>query len=116
MAAEPVSEILWRERRLLQQLEVLLASSHPPARAVPAGQEVELIVLALQRAELARAVAAQDLADELGRPGPVPLSVLAAELPAPWGLIFERHRRALVRHLARAPAGMVPLSLRESVA
>jgi hypothetical protein len=73
-----LSTILWHERRLLTQLERGAAAR-----------------VALQVAELDRAVVVHELAAELDLDQDVTLLDLAAALPAPWPVVLEEHRGAL---------------------
>ena len=119
MSFGPISDILWRERHLLDRLEARLdeagVSDGRGHAERSARQEAELIVLELQRAELDRAVAAHGVACQLGLSTPPTLGQLAGALPSPWGLIFARHRSALLDRIDRAPGSLVPQSLREAL-
>jgi hypothetical protein len=103
MPLREVSDILWRERRLLEVLEFKLEEERLLAQAGHvrwlhrATREVALVRGELRRAELDRAVAVTGVATELGL-GPSPtLQELADAAPNPWGGIFLRHRAALCR-------------------
>jgi hypothetical protein len=102
MRLREVSDILWRERRLLELLqfkltEEQLLTAAGRVRWLPsATREVELVMVELQRAELTRAVAVDDLAVDLDIAPNPSLSELAAAAPEPWCGVFERHRDALV--------------------
>lgn len=98
-----VSDILWRERELLDVLlfkldqeRLLLADNN--VRWLPrATHEVELVLEQVRLTELTRAVEVDALAAELGiEPGPT-LAELAAAAPAPWGDLFDAHRVAFGR-------------------
>jgi hypothetical protein len=98
-----VSDILWRERELLDVLlfkldqeRLLLADNF--VRWLPrATHEVELVLEQVRLTELTRAVEVDALAAELGiEPGPT-LAELAAAAPAPWGDLFHAHRVAFGR-------------------
>lgn len=112
MPLEPVSDILWRERRLIDALQRSVAA--PPAKRRADNDDVSTIVLELRWAELDRAAAVLDVAEELGLPSPPTLRALAAAVPAPWDYIFDEHRDAL-RDGVAAAGDLVPRSLRESV-
>jgi hypothetical protein len=106
MRLREVSDILWRERRLLELLqfklteEQLLVAAGRVRWLPSATREVELVMVELQRAELTRAVAVDELAVDLGiRPNPS-LCELAAAVPEPWQGVFDRHRHALVMAVA----------------
>jgi hypothetical protein len=101
MRLREVSDILWRERRLLELLQFKLTEEQllvaaGRVRWLPnATREVELVMSELQRAELTRAVAVEDLAAELGLAPNPSLSELAIAAPDPWGPVFDRHGHAL---------------------
>ncbi len=102
MGLSEVSNILWRERQLLQLLlfkletEQLILSSARTRFLSDATREVEMVINELKETELLRAVAVDGLAAELGL-GPSPsLRELAQVAPAPWDNIFEEHRKAFL--------------------
>ncbi len=102
MGLSEVSNILWRERQLLQLLlfkletEQLVLSSGRTRFLADATREVEMVINELKETELLRAVAVDALAGELGL-GPSPtLSQLANTAPAPWDNIFDEHRKAFL--------------------
>jgi hypothetical protein len=103
MALREVSDILWRERRLLEILEFKLEEERLLAEAGHrrwlhrATREVALVRSELRRAELERAVVVARAADDLGLDHAPRLRDLAAAAPEPWAGIFERHRHAMVR-------------------
>lgn len=101
MGLSELSNLLWRERQLLDLLqfkleeECLLLEADCSRWLAHAGREVELVVDEIGRAELARAVELASVAPEYGL-GPQPtLADLARTLPAPWGSLFAAHREAL---------------------
>jgi hypothetical protein len=102
MRLREVSDILWRERRLLELLqfklteEQLLVAAGRVRWLPSATREVELIMIELQRAELTRAVAVDELAVDLGIAPNPSLADVAVAAPEPWDGVFERHRDALV--------------------
>lgn len=96
-----LSNLLWRERQLLDLLqfkleeECLLLEADRSRWLAHAGREVELVVDEIGRAELARAVELATVAPEHGL-GPQPtLGDLARTLPPPWDSLFAAHREAL---------------------
>ena len=101
MRLREVSDILWRERRLLELLqfklteEQLLVAAGRVRWLPSATREVELIKVEQQRAELTRAVADDELAIDLGLTPNPSLADLAAAAPDTWSGVFERHRHAL---------------------
>ena len=119
MSFAPISDILWRERHLLDRLEERIAESGIESLVDPEGharQEAELIALELQRAELDRAVVAHEVAQQLGLGDAPTLDQLATVVPSPWGLIFAAHRDALQDRVRRVADPFVPQSLRETLA
>lgn len=103
MPLREVSDILWRERRLLEVLEFKLTEERLLAEAGQvrwlhrATREVALVRGELRRAELDRAVAVAAVAAELGLPETPTLQELASVAPTPWAGILDRHRDALLR-------------------
>ncbi len=105
MGLSDVSNILWRERQLLELLlfkleeEQLILNSQRPRWLDHATREVETVISELYRLDLERTDAIQALATEMGMPGLPTLKTLAEQESGPWVRIFEEHRNAL-RHLA----------------
>lgn len=102
MGLSEVSNILWRERQLLQLLlfklktEQLMLTSGETRFLADATREVEMVINELKESELLRAVAVDGLATEMGL-GPSPsLRELAAVVPAPWDNILDEHRKAFL--------------------
>lgn len=102
MGLSEVSNILWRERQLLNLLlfkleaEQLFLSTGRTRFLSEATREVEMVINELKEVELMRAVGVDTLAAELGL-GPSPsLRELAEATPAPWNHIFEEHRKAFL--------------------
>ena len=102
MAYSDVSNILWRERQLLEllqfKLEVeqsLLATGRNRWLA-HATREIEMLIGEVKQAELARAMEVQALCDELGLSETPTLLALVGALPDPWSGIFEDHRQAFL--------------------
>ena len=96
-----VSNVLWRQRHLLELLEVKLDEQHLLMRR---GRERHLAVLVseidrihdeLLYIELLRAIEVDSLAEALGLPPSPSLAEVAAAAPAPWGSILDEHRIAL---------------------
>jgi hypothetical protein len=102
-ALREVSDVLWRERRLLELLEFKLEEEHLLAEAgrvrwlARATREVAAVRAELRQAELARALVVQAAAGELGVPAHITLKHLANAAPEPWDGILSRHRHALLR-------------------
>lgn len=102
MGLSEVSNILWRERQLMQlllfklQTEQLFLTSGNTRFISEATREVEMVINELKESELMRAIAVDNLAAEMGL-GPSPsLRELAAVVPAPWDNILEEHRKAFL--------------------
>lgn len=101
-----VSNILWRERNLLELLAFKLDSERLLARAgrtrwlARADHEVEMVLGELKAVELERGIQVQALGNELGLDADPTLLVLAAAAPGEWAGILADHRRALLE-LAR---------------
>jgi hypothetical protein len=103
---QDVSNILWRERNLLELLSFKLDSERLLARAgrtrwlTRADHEVESVLGALKAVELERSILMHALTDTLGLEADVTLEALAECAPPEWAGIFADHRRVLLE-LAR---------------
>jgi hypothetical protein len=102
MGLSEVSNVLWRERQLLELLlfkleeEQLVLASGRTRWLTHAAREVEMILEEIKRAELARSIEVDAVATSLGlEPGPS-LRRLAEIAPAPWKGLLEQHRRAFL--------------------
>ena len=95
-----VSDILWRERELLDLLLFKLDSEQLLLRAgrvqwlARSTHEVDLVLEQLQLVEITRALEVDDLAAQLGLPPGATLSELAAAAPTPWTELFHAHQAA----------------------
>ncbi len=95
-----VSDILWRERELLDVLLFKLESERLLLRArsirwlARSTHEVDLVLEQLQLVEIARALEVDGLAAQLGLPPGATLAELAAVAPSPWADLFHAHRAA----------------------
>lgn len=102
MGLSEVSNILWRERQLLELLlfkleeEQLLLANGRTRWLSHAAKEIEDVLDAIRMAELARAVEVESLAGEFGLPDNASLRELAASAPAPWAHILDEHRQAFL--------------------
>jgi hypothetical protein len=102
MALSDVSNILWRERQLLELLvfkleeEQLVLAAGRSRWLVHATREVENVLAEIKRNELERAVLVADAGRELGLSGSPTLRELAALTTTPWDGICTEHRRALL--------------------
>jgi hypothetical protein len=98
-----VSNILWRERQLLELLQfkleveqTLLAAGR--TRWLPhATREIELLIEEVKQVELARSIEVSALCADLGVDQAPTLSALIGYLPDPWSTIFEDHRQAFLQ-------------------
>jgi hypothetical protein len=97
-----VSDILWRERELLDVLlfkldqERLLLAEDNVRWLARANHEIDVVLEELRLTELTRAMEVDTLAAELGvEPGPT-LAQLAEASPSPWAELFTAHRAAFV--------------------
>ena len=102
MALSDVSNILWRERQLLELLvfkleeeQLVLAAGRSRWLAF-ATREVENVLAEIKRVELERAMAVADAGRELGLSGAPTLRELSGLTAPPWDGIFAEHRRALL--------------------
>jgi hypothetical protein len=102
MDLSEVSNILWRERQLLDLLvfkleeEQLVLAAGRTRWLAHATREVETVLAEIKRVELDRAVRVSDVARQLGIGDAPSLRDLAALVPAPWDTIFTDHRKALL--------------------
>jgi hypothetical protein len=97
-----LSNVLWRQRQLLDLLlfrmtvEQTLLVGRQVRWLARATDEVEAVLEEMRQTELVRSIVLQDAADELGLGVEPSLRELAEAAPAPWGEIFEEHRRAFL--------------------
>lgn len=102
MALSEVSNILWRERQLLELLvfkleeEQLVLAAGRTRWLAHATREVENVLAEIRRVELERAMHVADAGRELGLSGAPTLRELASLTSPPWDGIFAEHRRALL--------------------
>jgi hypothetical protein len=103
MSLKVLSDVLWRERELLEQLlfklevEQLLLVSGRTTRLPLATREVEEVLGLIREAELGRAIEVDAAAAVLGLADGVSLRELAKAAPAPWDGILLEHRLSFVR-------------------
>ncbi len=97
-----VSNILWRERQLLELLtfkleeEQLVLASGRTRWLSHATREVETVLGEIKRVELDRAVHVESLSRALGLAETPSLRQLSDQVPPPWDRIFDEHRNALL--------------------
>ena len=109
-ALEQLSEVLWRERHLLELLlfkleeEQLLLSAGRTRWLGHATREVETVLEEIRAAALGRAVEADGVAVLLGLEPGVSLAELAAYAPAPWDDLLRSHRDAFASLTAEISA------------
>jgi hypothetical protein len=102
MSLSEISNVLWRERRLLDLLvfkleeEQLVLASGRTRWLSHAAREVEAIREEIKRVELERAMAVEGSAAELGMSDTPSLRELAAIAPTPWEGILAVHRWVLL--------------------
>lgn len=101
-ALSEVSNILWRERQLLELLtfkleeEQLVLAAGRTRWLNHATREVETVLGEIKRVELDRAVHVEALARSLGFADTPSLREIGEVVAAPWDRIFEEHRNALL--------------------
>jgi FlgN protein len=102
MALNDVSNILWRERNLLELLvfkleeEQLVLAAGRSRWLTHATREVETVLEEIKRIELERALEVESVAADLNLLSAPTMRELAELTPPPWNKIFEEHRRALL--------------------
>ena len=102
MGLAEVSDILWRERELLDVLlfkleeEQLLLAAGKVRWLARATREVELVLEQIRLTELTRSIEVDAVASSLGLDANPSLSSLADAAPAPWSDLFRSHRTAFL--------------------
>jgi FlgN protein len=97
-----VSDLLWRERELLDVLafkldqERLLIADGNVRWLARATREIDLVLEQIRLTELGRAVEVEALAGELELEASPDLATLARHSPAPWGECFAAHGAAFM--------------------
>jgi hypothetical protein len=98
MGLAEVSTILWRERELLElclfklEEEQLLLRAERTRWLARATAEVEVVLGEIRRMELARSIAVDTAASELGLAPNPSLAALAEACVEPWASILRDHR------------------------
>ncbi len=102
MGFAELSNVLWRERELLEILlfkleeEQLVLATGRNRWLAHATREVEFVLEQIRDAELLRGVELQHVNALLGTSGDLPLSTLAELAPPPWNDLFRTHRQAFL--------------------
>lgn len=102
MSIDALSEMLWRERRLLELLlfkleeEQLVLAAGRNRWLAHATRELETVFEEINVAELERAVTLNSAARWLGLEPDATLQEMADAAPVPWNRLLLRHRDALV--------------------
>lgn len=97
-----VSNILWRERQLLELLifkleeEQLILAAGRTRWLTHATREVETVLGEIKRVELDRAVHIEALTRAMALEAPPSLRELAEIAPSPWDKLYAEHRRGLL--------------------
>ncbi len=97
---EKLSQILWRERELLENLlfklevEQLVLSGGRSRWLMRAAADVEAVLQTLRETEVLRAVAADEAAASIGLDDNPSLRAFAEALEEPWQSIMVDHREA----------------------
>lgn len=102
MSLTEVSNVLWRERQLLELLlfkleeEQLLLAAGRSRWLAHATREVETVLAEIKRVEVARAMEVEALAVSMGLAATASLRELAEAAPEPWDSVLEEHREAFL--------------------
>lgn len=102
MSLAELSNVLWRQRQLLDLLlfrmtvEQTLLVGRQVRWLSRATDEVEAVLEEMRETELVRSVVLSEVAGELRLGGEPSLREVSQHAPAPWGDIFEEHRRAFL--------------------
>ena len=102
MTFNEVSNILWRERQLLELLlfkleeEQLILAAGRSRWLAHATREVETVLEEIKRVDVARAAQVEDLALSLGMAQSISLRELGEQAPEPWKTVLQDHRDAFI--------------------
>lgn len=102
MEMDRLSQILWRERELLETLayrlevERMLLASGRTRWLVNVTREIEQVLGDLRATEVLRATSADEVAEQLGLTPNPSLNALAETAQEPWRAILVDHRDAMV--------------------
>ncbi|WP_128221664.1 flagellar protein FlgN [Nocardioides yefusunii] len=100
---EKLSQVLWRERELLDALlyklevEQLVMATGRTRWLLRAAQDVQRLIDVLKETEMLRAVVSDEVAASLGVPANPSLQALIDAAPEPWASILSDHRDAFLR-------------------
>lgn len=100
---EKLSQILWRERELLEtllfklEIEQLVLSAGRSRWLMRAAEDVEAVLHTLRETEVLRAVASDEVAAAIGLEHNPSLRALAEAIDDPWQAIMMDHREAFWR-------------------
>jgi hypothetical protein len=103
VSTSDVSNILWRERQLLELLQFKLEVEQTLLAAGRtrwlghATREIEMLIEEVKQVELIRSMEVAALCADLGIPGQPTLRALCEALPDPWSGIFDEHRQAFLQ-------------------
>ena len=123
---EKLSLILWRERELLDllayklEVEQLVLASGRTRWLGHSTREVEQVLETLRETEVLRAIAADEVATQVGLPPAPTLAQLAEVAPDPWRGILEDHRTAFttatreISELAESNRGLITAGYRSA--
>jgi FlgN protein len=101
-AMQRLSDVLWRERELLEglqyalEIEQLILASGRTQWLLRAAKDVEAVLENMRRTEVMRAIAADQAAAAIGLDANPSLRELAAAAGEPWGEILTDHREAFM--------------------
>lgn len=102
MGLREVSNILWRERHLLELLlfkleeEQLLLASGSSRWLARATGEVQIVMDEIKQVELSRAIELDAATVQMGLGSGVSLKELAEKSPPPWKELFKEHHRGFL--------------------
>jgi len=102
MGLAEVSDILWRERELLDVLlfkleeEQLLLASGRVQWLAHATREVEIVLEQIRLTELRRSIEVESVVESLGLEANPSLSALADAAPPSWSHLLHAHRTAFL--------------------
>jgi hypothetical protein len=123
---EKLSQILWRERGLLEalhyrlEMEQLVLGSGRTRWLARSAHEVEQLLEVLRETEIVRAVAADEVAASIGLSHNPSLRALAEAVEEPWRSIMYDHRDAFlnltgeISALAETNRGLLATGLRST--